>query len=184
MSTQSTVTAPVWNVPLAAADVSETGRKVEIVADEAVRQAVAKEAGVNAVKRLSARFEVTPYGKDGLRVTGLVSATVAQTCVVSLEPLDNEIEEAIELEFQPPDRIAAKAAEAGDADGEEDDGPDPLIDGVINLGGIATEFLVLAIDPYPRKPEAVLDQPLSEGTSANPFAALAALKPRSDRDGS
>lgn len=174
---------PLWDVPLAVADVPETGRRVEIAADEAVRQAIAKEAGINDVKRLSARFEVTPYGKDGLRVEGLVSATVGQTCVVSLEPMESEIEEAVALEFLPPDAIAARAARAGDSDDESDeDGPDPLIDGVINLGAIAAEFLILGIDPYPRKPDAVLQPPRDDQPSANPFAALAALKPPPDKD--
>jgi uncharacterized protein len=36
--------------------------------------------------------------------------------------------------------------------------------------------LLLAIDPYPRKPDAVFASPESQDPDAHPFAALAALK--------
>ena len=35
---------------------------------------------------------------------------------------------------------------------EADDSPEPLVGGAVDLGAVATEFLVLGIDPYPRKP--------------------------------
>ena len=51
-----------------------------------------------------------------------------------------------------------------------------LRDGVVDLGAVATEFLLLGIDPYPRKPGAVFDAPPAGDPSSHPFAALAALK--------
>ena len=58
-----------------------------------------------------------------------------------------------------------------------EDGPEPLLDGRIDLGAIATEFLVLGIDPHPRKQGAVFEPPAIEDDRAeHPFAALAALK--------
>jgi hypothetical protein len=49
---------------------------------------------------------------------------------------------------------------------------------VLDVGAIATEFLVLGIDPYPRKAGADF-APLQDGDgSAKPFAALEALKKR------
>jgi hypothetical protein len=38
------------------------------------------------------------------------------------------------------------------------------------------EFLILGIDPYPRKPDAVFDAPVVGDPKSHPFAALAALK--------
>lgn len=57
------------------------------------------------------------------------------------------------------------------------DAPDrePLVDGIVDLGAIATEFLLIGIDPFPRKPGAVFALPSAEGASEHPFAALAAL---------
>ena len=54
--------------------------------------------------------------------------------------------------------------------------PEPLVDGMIDLGALATEFLILGIDPYPRKPGIVFEAPMRRRQSAQPFAALAALK--------
>ena len=56
------------------------------------------------------------------------------------------------------------------------DGPEPLTGAAIDLGAIATEFLILGIDPYPRKPGAVFEAPSSADRDATAFAALAALK--------
>ena len=51
-----------------------------------------------------------------------------------------------------------------------------LSDGTADLGAIAAEFLLLGIDPYPRKPGAEFAQPAQEGAATTPFAALAKLK--------
>ena len=55
--------------------------------------------------------------------------------------------------------------------------PEPLIGGEVDLGAIVTEFLMLGIDPYPRKEGAEFEPPARhEDASEHPFAALAALK--------
>jgi hypothetical protein len=125
--------------------------------------------------RLQADFDVTRQGAGGLRVTGRVSATVGQNCVVTLEPLANEVDEQVDLLFMPLPADAA-GSNGGTDDSEADvkwDDPEPLIDGVVDLGALATEFLVLGIDPYPRKPGAVFESPHDSRAEEGPFAALA-----------
>src|SRR5437870_9568933 len=90
-----------WRVPLALSDVPETGRHLDLAADAQARAAIAKLAGLAALPRLDASFDVTLHGRHGLRVVGRVSATVGQTCVVTLEPIENEVDEAIDLVFTP-----------------------------------------------------------------------------------
>ena len=46
----------------------------------------------------------------------------------------------------------------------------------LDLGAIATEFLILGIDPYPRKAGVEFAPPAVENDDPHPFAALAALK--------
>jgi uncharacterized metal-binding protein YceD (DUF177 family) len=164
-----------WSVPLAVTDVPETGRHLDLVADQPVRAAIAKLAGLRDVSSLEAEFDVALRGHGGLRVTGHVRATVGQVCVVSLEPIDNQVDEPIDLVFAPPAALPA-GAHTGDEVEVSDDEPEPLVDGVIDLGAIATEFLLLGIDPYPRKPGAAFEAPAAGDDSAHPFAALAALK--------
>ena len=46
-------------------------------------------------------FEIVPKSGGRLQVTGHVRARVGQTCVVTLEPIESEIDEEIDLTFAP-----------------------------------------------------------------------------------
>ncbi|HZO45372.1 MAG TPA: DUF177 domain-containing protein [Xanthobacteraceae bacterium] len=163
---------PPWSVPVAVRDIPETGRHFDLVADENARAAVAEAVGLRSLPRLTASLDVSRQGRDGLHVTGRVSATVGQTCVVTLEPIENEINEPVEVVFAPE----AADESVGHSQVAEDDAPEPLVGGAIDLGGVATEFLSLGIDPYPRKAGVEFDAPAVEDDTPHPFAALAALK--------
>jgi uncharacterized metal-binding protein YceD (DUF177 family) len=131
---------------------------------------------VREIPALSARFDLVRAGA-GVRVTGRVQARVGQTCVVTLDPIENTIDEPVEIEFVP----GAEAAEAGhvvEAADAGDEPPEPLINGQVDLGALATEFLLLAIDPYPRKPGAEFASPQRSEPEEHPFAGLEALKKR------
>jgi len=52
----------------------------------------------------------------------------------------------------------------------------PLVGNAVDLGAIATEFLILGLDPYPRKPDVVFETPPAGDEPAHLFAALAGLK--------
>lgn len=167
-----------WRAPVRRDDVPENGLHLHLTADAETRAAIAALAGVAAVSRLEATFDIARRGK-GLEIDGEVSAAVEQTCVVTLEPMTSEIREPIDLVFMPPEGPArsGEAEEDQEIDPEAADEPEDLVDGVVDVGAIATEFLLLAIDPYPRKPDAVFDPPTTaDDPSAHPFAALAALK--------
>jgi hypothetical protein len=168
--------APVkipWSVPVRHDDVPDTGLHLALAPDDATRAAIAALAGVRAVPQLAAIFDVTRHGR-GLKVAGEVTAMVSQTCVVTLEPMTTELRESIDLVFVPPDPAPSQAmAEDVDPVAEE---PELLVDGIADVGAAATEFLLLAIDPYPRKPDAVFEAPTHDDPGGHPFAALAALK--------
>jgi hypothetical protein len=57
-----------------------------------------------------------------------------------------------------------------------DEAPEPLLGDTVDLGAIATEFLILGIDLYPRKSDAVFQAPPIEDKTEHPFAALATLR--------
>jgi uncharacterized metal-binding protein YceD (DUF177 family) len=164
--------AQPWHVPVRLEDVPETGLHLDLVADERVRTGLAALAGVPSMPRLEAVIDLARHG-NGLRATGQVSATVEQICVVTLEPMENQVEESIDVIFAP--------SSTGDFDGqnaslEADEPPEVLSDGTADLGAIVTEFLLLGIDPYPRKPGAEFAPPAEKSTAGTPFAALAKLK--------
>jgi hypothetical protein len=166
-----------WSVPVTVHEVPVTGRHFDLQADEAIRAAIAKSADLRALPRLEASFDVSRRGAQGLHVTGRVCATVGQVCVVTLDPIESEIEELVDLNFDP-----GAAVVVGDASGRDaleittDEGPEPILDDTIDLGAIATEFLILGIDLYPRKPKAVFEAPPIEDKTEHPFAALATLR--------
>jgi hypothetical protein len=166
-----------WSAPVRVEDVPEEGCELTLTADPATREALARTAGVIGVPRLEARFRLDRHGKGGLHVTGTVSASVEQTCVVTLDPLTNEVSEAVDIVFDPaaPDAPLSGDEEAVLADAA--DPPEPLVGDAVDLGALAADFLLLGIDPYPRKPGATFSPPASaEDAAAHPFAALAALK--------
>jgi hypothetical protein len=173
-----------WRVPVTVADVPETGEHVDLVADAETRAAIARIAGLRELPRLEASFELSPHGDGGMHVTGRVSASVGQTCVVTLEPLTNEVEETVDLLYMPPaPATAADKNSEADAEAEPKWGePEPLIGGAVDLGALASEFLLLGLDPYPRKPGAVFDAPRDNRPEPGPFAGLAGLM--KNRDGS
>jgi uncharacterized metal-binding protein YceD (DUF177 family) len=172
-----------WSVPVRLDEVPEDGLHMDIEADAAERAAVAVAAGVNEVPRLTASFEVTRHGRDGLRVVGTVSARVHQTCVVTLDPVENDIEEQIDLVFVTPSALGPIGSEVN-LGAEGADPPEILTEGVVDLGAVAAEFLLLGVDPYPRKPGVVFEPPQTEDDGSHPFAALAALRSGRDRGGS
>ncbi len=157
-----------WSVPVAVNDIPETGLHMEIEASAVVRAAVAELAAVRDLPELSAVFDLTRQGA-GAHVSGHVHALVGQTCVISLEPMESRLDEAIEVTFSP-------STEATSADDEEL--PEPLVGGAIDLGALATEFLLLGIDPYPRKAGVQFMPPKAEEGGEHPFAALETLKKR------
>ena len=81
---------------MAVEDIPDTGQHIDIEAPAAVRPAVAALAGIRDLPRLSAAFDLTRLG-PGVHVTGRVSARVGQICVVTLEPIESEVEEAVDL---------------------------------------------------------------------------------------
>jgi uncharacterized metal-binding protein YceD (DUF177 family) len=169
-------TTSPWSVPVAVENIPETGLHIEIEAPAEARAVLAALAGLRELPQLTAVFDLTRQG-EGVHVAGRVGARVGQTCVVTLEPIENRLEEALDLRFAPVAEPSATDSEAKGAKAH-DEPPEPLVGGMVDLGAVATEFLLLGIDPYPRKADAQFTPPAGSDSGAHPFAALAALKKR------
>ena len=168
--------APPWSVPVKFVDITETGRRVTVEADAATRAALAGALGVDSVQRASATFDLSPCGRDGVHVEGRVTATVCQSCVVTLEPVVNQISEDVDVDFAPEPAAVARPKSEEEAPSSIE-GPDPLVGDSIDIGALATEYLILGVDPHPRKAGIAFDAPKAEDAAeGSPFAALAALK--------
>jgi len=165
-----------WSATVRVEDVPETGRHIDLEASGEIRAALAAPAGVDAIERLTATFDLSRRG-DGLHVRGEVRAVVRQTCVVTLEPVTNTIAEAVDIDFAPAHDLAPAAGDEETHLLRAADEPEPLVGGTVDLGLLATEFLILSVDPYPRKPGVAFDAPeAAPAAAASPFAALAGWK--------
>jgi hypothetical protein len=172
--------ADPWSVPIVVAQIPDTGLHRDIEAGPATREAMAAIADLREIVSASASLDVTPKGGGRFQVSGRVRARVGQTCVVTLDPILNDIDEAIDLIFAPPEQIPELSDlvdEAAESDDEIPDPPEPIERGIIDLGRVATDALFLGIDPYPRRADAVFEAPVVvDDPEDHPFAALKALQ--------
>ncbi len=166
-----------WVVPVAVEEIPDSGLHMEIEASPEIRAALAKLAEVRGIAQASAVFDLV-RADGGVDVSGRVKARVGQTCVVTLEPVENEVDEPIDVVFRPGAEPAAVPTHASQDLDEDDEPPEPLVGGKVDLGALATEFLLLGIDPYPRKPGAEFAAPATGEADEHPFAGLGTLKKR------
>lgn len=159
-------------------DVPARGVDLSIRAEPAECAALARRGGLVAVESLDADFRLKTVEGSKVEVEGRLRARVVQTCVVSLELFESEIESEIEAEFaneSVPARLRNESTGSSGTLGAELEAPDPIIDGRIDLGALAAEFLMLSLDPYPRKPGVSFDATgacASETETVSPFAVL------------
>jgi hypothetical protein len=169
-----------WRVPVMVAQIPETGLHRDIEAGLPEREALAELAGLREVLSADASFDIAAKSGGRFQVTGRVRARIGQTCVVTLDPIESDIDEPIDLIFAPPEQIpdlSDLVDAAAESANEVPDPPEPLVNGIIDLGRLATDALFLAIDPYPRKADAVFEPPAAAADPEDhPFAALKALQ--------
>ena len=177
-------------------------RRYEASAEECA--ALARRFGITALRKLVAETVLRRKGRsDLIRLEGRLSAEVEQPCVATLEPVVEGVEESFELRFTlDPVKAAGESAAAGAdviIDPEADDPPELVGPKGIDVGEVIAQQLSVAINPYPRLPDAVLEEEVlsagpdsaqAEGAEAeveepakeNPFAVLKLLK-SGEKDG-
>jgi len=156
--------------PLPADRVPREGSTELVSAEPKECTALADRLGVPALHSLSAELRAEPWRGGGLKVSGTFKADLDQICVVTLDRFREVIKGPVERVYLPEAAVA----------GTEEEDVDHLVNGVADLGELVAETLVLALDPYPRKPGAAFAGGEHEAESApSSFAGLAALrKPR------
>lgn len=164
------MTTPEFSRPVGINTLPRGGRTIAIEADETERAALAKRFDLLALDEFKARFTLTQGRGDTVVVAGALTAAVVQRCVVTLDPVPATVEDEIEAVFAAGGRDEAEvevdplAAEV-----------EPLVGGRIDLGELAAQHLSLALDPYPRSPDAPepAAEPPEPGTETRrPFAVL------------
>jgi uncharacterized metal-binding protein YceD (DUF177 family) len=165
--------------PVSVARLPQNGMPVRLAANDKELRALAKAHDLISVQSFRAELLVRKWRKDGVKITGNVSADITQSCVITLEPLAARIDAAIDAVFvqegsklaRPP--LSADGEIVIDYDGA--DIPETFSGDMIDVGALAEEFFGLSIDPYPRAPGAALDaalEPQAGASKPSPFAKL------------
>jgi uncharacterized metal-binding protein YceD (DUF177 family) len=159
---------PEFSRTLALAAIPAGGLRLALEAGPEERLALGRRLGLLALEALTAELALAPGADGAVAVTGRLAAEVVQECVVSLAPLRQQVAEAVAW------RLLPEGMEPADGENDPDDIACP--GGVADLGEALAQQLSLALDPYPRAPDARLPEDPDAAAAHGPFAALAKLK--------
>lgn len=149
------------------------GAVYDIAATEAERAALMRRFDLVALERLEAQVRIERLAGGYIRVFATLKAAVVQACVVTLDPVSSEIDEAFTLLYGPQAEVAEVVLD-GEAEPVE-----PLAGEVIDIGEAVAQQLSLALDPFPRRAGASLSSTAVSSArpdTASPFAVLAKLR--------
>lgn len=160
----------------------KSGMTVTVEADAEQRAALAAAHDLREVASFRAILDVTAWKRGGVRVAGTVRASIVQDCIVTLEPVEQVVDEDVTALFLPEGSrlsVPVRSAEGEiilDAEGE--DGPELFSGDTVDVGQLAEEFFALGIDPYPRKAGVTLDTGMAEADEKRGplYEKLAALR--------
>ncbi|MEL6264576.1 MAG: DUF177 domain-containing protein [Pseudomonadota bacterium] len=177
------ITHPIATTAL----VESGGMTVELRPEAGDRAAIAAYLRILSLDSLVFRASLAPQ-LDGWALTGQLAADLAQACVVTLEPVAARVETPVARVWLPG--IATPEGNELELREHDDEAPEPL-GATIDLAQPMIEALALALDPFPRAPDAehgarVYAPPGAEALTdeaARPFAGLAALKSRLGGEG-
>ncbi|MBD3661606.1 MAG: DUF177 domain-containing protein [Arenibacter algicola] len=178
--------------PVQVADLTTGERSIDIEATPGERDARAARLGVNGLDALSARAALQILSNGDVRLTMHAQARVRQTCVVTLAPMESDVNVDFTTTYSaaPVEDWGHDEEEFADIDADIEP-PEPLENGQIDLGEAAVEQLALEIDPFPRVKGATFDGFTTDPNAAeedakakpNPFAVLSKLKTTSENQG-
>jgi len=143
---------------------------ITIEVSEADRTELANAYDVTDIALLKADLDITRRG-DLVRVAGTLEADLGRTCVVSLEPLREPINENFAVTY------TTDVLDESDGEFEADlDAPEPIEGDALDAGQVVLEQLVLAMAAHPRKEGATPPEDPGQGKESSPFDVLKGLK--------
>lgn len=165
---------------LRVADLSQTSATrfdLQPDADECAR--IAGDLGLQGLKKLRFKGQISPAGKRDWELRADLGATVVQECVITLAPVTTRIDTVITRLY-----LADLPAALGNEEEMPEDDTQEQLPEHLDLPLILSEALALNLPLYPRAEGAALEQanfaapgvaPMTD-EDARPFAGLAALK--------
>jgi uncharacterized metal-binding protein YceD (DUF177 family) len=166
-------------------------KEVEVFINPTTIEAIAliQRLGIVGVRKLTGKVSLNRWRVEGVQAHIALKATVTQTCGITLEPIEEDIDERFDISFLP-EGVIATDVEMDDLVFQEEDLPEPIVGGIIDLGELVTQLLAVSINPYPRKTgisaDGLVKESLEmrassaerEGEARGPFSQLQNLKNR------
>ncbi len=189
---------PEWPHLFPVSELEKGQNRVTISPTEDQKAALCRRLDVDGIESLEAEMKLQPDKSGRVHVTGMVKAGILQSCVVSGDPVHSDVHEEFEAWFADPE--AAVSLEKARRDRQikkgnvelpvldERDDPDAIIDGNIDLGELATQYLSLGINPYPHAEGVEYEQgddlasKPDDHAFRNPFAKLKDWKARQEKE--
>jgi uncharacterized metal-binding protein YceD (DUF177 family) len=162
--------------PLVVASLPRMGQRVKFSASAEQLVAIADLLKIPSVESLEVFFLAEHARHGSFRITGEVKAELHQMCVVTLEAFQCSTDEAVDVRFAPQEKLAPVTKSEIERALDDEEPPELLLDGTIDLGALAVEYVAISLDPYPRKPGVAFSKTDNGDKPESPFAALLALK--------
>lgn len=167
-----------FSYPLTVEDIAPAEKKYSLAANGKDLEFLAEVLKVPAVKAFSAEIYTKLIKKEHkLLVWGSVKAELELQSVISLEYFAKTYEPEFSVWYDTQATYNSLREMEYDL---EDDVPDLIVDGKIDLGQIAIEQLALVLEDYPRREGEVFEFAAefdpNEKNTENPFSVLAKLK--------
>jgi uncharacterized metal-binding protein YceD (DUF177 family) len=138
-----------------------------IAAHDGERDALAHRFGLLSLDRLEADIELVREPMGTILLSADFAAEFSQECIVTLDPVPGVASERFQL------RYGLAETEETVPSGEDDPAFEPLDGDAVDIGEAVAQEFSLALPPFPRAPDAVVESALSEEAEDGPFAALA-----------
>jgi hypothetical protein len=160
-------------------DIPDAGLTVERSASPGELDAVARTLELLGCRSLAVRYALTLRGGGHVHLAGTLQAQVEQSCVVTLEPLLNDVSADFKVDYWPETELPEPGGGVVDIDDESD--LEPIVAGRIEVGRVVFQALASAIDLFPRKPGVTFEPPPAarDDHPESPFSALAKMKDKS-----
>lgn len=169
------VTANEFSHVVKISEVGNHSRNLRLSADEAARHALMARFDLAALDNLDAEISLK-HEADAVIATGRFTASLAQFCIATHDPVPAKLDEVIHIQF------IAEPTSNGEVELElaPEDCDTMFHDGqTIDLGEAVAQSMGLALNPYPRSPEAekiLKAAGVKSEEDVVPVGALAGLK--------
>lgn len=160
-------------------EVPTEGRKYEFNADEETLALLTQNSPASSVTKFEGHIDMRPI-RGGMEAKGKLKAVLQQPCVVTLEPVDEQIDVSIERIYlrgeEPELDVTANGEVFVDLEASADN--EWFDSDKIDLSDFIYEQFLLNLDPYPKQEGAQMPDVKDDDDPGekSPFAALAALK--------